>query len=367
MEHRKRHVPLIAVAAGLLSLGSGCLTPDATKTAAKKPDVTQPGVLPPPQETMKPASAVAPAGGVVPAGGVQPQPGVQPAAGAAPAAANQAHAPSFLSKLAAKTEKKTLATEIAVTWRPRIGYLPDPTKSGAVGAGLVGQMFLYGGQNLQFALADGTLTVDMVDDTPRPPGQAAATPERWQIDKNTLRKLATMDETFGQSYVLFLPWPAYRADITRVKISARYDPENGHTLFVPPSVLTIDTSGPLGAQVFDGASNIVKPIGGMSPAGPVPFTGLPTSATPNVPMNPIPLGGSRDIAKPSVGGAIPLPAPTPVSAMPLVGAPTSGFMPLPAAAPMMPLPPGAMPTATAPSGAVPAGPLPPLGITLPPR
>jgi hypothetical protein len=361
MEHRKQHLPLIVVAVGLLSLGSGCLTPDAAKTGAKKPDVTQPGVLPPPQEMMKPASAMAPAGGVVPAGGVQPQPGVQPVAAGAPA-------PSPLAKLIAKTEKKVPATEIAVTWRNRIGYLPDPTKNGAVGAGLVGQLFLFGGQNLQFVVADGTLTVDLVDETPRPPGQAAATPERWQIDKNTLRNLRTMDETFGQSYVLFLPWPAYRADITRVKISARYDPEHGHTLFMPPSVVSIDTSGPLGAQVFDGMSNTIKPIGGLSPSGPVPFTGLPpTGATPNVPMNPIPLGGgSRDGAKPPTGGAIPLNPPTPVSAMPLVGAP-SGFMPLPAAAPMMPLPPGATPTATAPSGAMPAGPLPPLGITLPSR
>ncbi len=43
--------------------------------------------------------------------------------------------------------------------------------------------------------------------------------------------LQAVDETFGKSYVLFLPWPAYKPDITKICISARYDPENSHTLY----------------------------------------------------------------------------------------------------------------------------------------
>ena len=54
---------LSAMVLGLLVLGSGCTTTDAQKGAGKRPDVTQPGVLPPPQEAMKPASGVVPAGG----------------------------------------------------------------------------------------------------------------------------------------------------------------------------------------------------------------------------------------------------------------------------------------------------------------
>ena len=134
--------------------------------------------------------------------------------------------------------------------------LPDPSRNGAMGAGLAGQMFLFGGPNLQFAQADGTLTVDLIDETPRPPGQTGAKPERWQFDKNTLRNLKTVDETFGKSYVLFLPWPAYRSDISRVRVSARYDPDSGHTLFSGPSVVSIYDPTPLGAPVWDGRSTV---------------------------------------------------------------------------------------------------------------
>ncbi len=141
-------------------------------------------------------------------------------------------------------EKKVTATDVAVAWRNQIAYKPDPTQNGAKSAGIAGQLFLVGGEKMEFAMADGTLTVDLTDETPRPAGQPAATPERWQIDKNTLRKLRTTDETFGKSYVLFLPWSAYKADITKVKISVRYDPDNGHTLYQKPTVVTFGSENP---------------------------------------------------------------------------------------------------------------------------
>src|SRR5688572_13759183 len=110
MGRNPRRGPLIAVAAGLLALGGGCHTTDkpATNNISKKPDVTQPGVLPPPQETARPAAS-----GVVPAGGIQPGsfggPVAQPVA-----------APSPFAKLTGKTEKKIPATEMAVAWQNRV-------------------------------------------------------------------------------------------------------------------------------------------------------------------------------------------------------------------------------------------------------
>src|SRR5262249_47574271 len=52
------------------------------------------------------------------------------------------------------------ATDIAVIWQNKLGYLPDPSKGGATGAGVVGQLFLFGQgpKGLTFAPADGTLT-----------------------------------------------------------------------------------------------------------------------------------------------------------------------------------------------------------------
>ena len=305
MEHRKQHLPLIAAVA-LLALGSGCLTTDANKTSEpKKPDVTQPGVLPPPQEMLRPASALAPAGPVVPAGGAQPAP-IAPTVAVTPprTVPTPTVGASAIAKLTGRAERKVPATEMAVAWRNRIAFLPDPSRNGAMGCGLAGQMFLYGGQKLEFAEADGTLTIDLIDETPRPAGQPAAKPERWQFDKNTLRNLRTTDETFGKSYVLFLPWPAYKPDITKVRISARYDPDNGHTLYERPTVVSIDTSAPLGAvPVWDGVTT-VTPIGaGPGAARTQPFGGstIPSGAPA---LSPVPLGGGP-IAPTGTPGALP--------------------------------------------------------------
>lgn len=303
---RKQHLPLIA-AGFLLSLGSGCLTTDASKTEAKKPDVTKPGVLPPPQDMTKPASAVAPTGTgpsaptIVQAGATQPAApapaGTSGTKTAAPApVANPVAGLSAAAKqLTPWAEKKVLATDMAVAWGPRIAHLPDPTKNGAMGSGIVGQMFLYGGPKMEFVQADGTLTVDLIDETPRAPGQPAATPERWQFDKNALRSLQMGHETFGKSYVLFLPWPAYRPDITKVRISARYDPEHGHTLYAAPRTVSIDATTPFGAPVWNGMTTTV-PLEG--PGAGVPKTTvigagatLPTSAPPLAAPAPIPVGG----------------------------------------------------------------------------
>lgn len=299
MEHRKQHLPLIAGA--LLALSSGCITADAKKAATaeapKKLDVTQPGALPPPQELMKPvnpaAGAVAPGpapGGVVQAGakGIPAPiaaeiPITKPGTAAAAMAASPFKLPG--------ADRKVQAANMAVAWRNRVESLPDPSRNGVLSPGLAGQLFLYGPPpKMEFAQADGTLTIDLVDDTPRAPGQPAATPERWQFDKATLRQLQTTDETFGRSYVLFLPWPAYRPDITKVRISARYDLDGGQTLYHKPATVTLDTSVPGVGPKWEERSSTVVPtaptplppqpiVPGVAPLGPLaPAAGLAPGA-----------------------------------------------------------------------------------------
>jgi hypothetical protein len=325
-----RKVAAGALAAGALALGGGCLT--AEKRESKKPDVTQLGVLPPPQSMVKSAAgSPTPAGAVVQAGASEPAP---PAPPVVPAAA---HGAPSLSKLTARFEKKTAATEMGVGWQPRIAHLPDPARGGVPGPGIAGQLFLFGGPKLQFVDADGTLTVDLIDETPRPAGQPGAKAERWQFNKDMLLKMRTTDETFGRSYVLFLPWPAYRPDVTRVRIAARYDPDDpksGNVLFAEPSVITLDASTPHGSPVWDGtARSTTEPIplrGGAAPfAQPARASGSAGA---------IPLGGPSPGGGPSIlpaSGAVPMPRPAspgPVSAAP------GGLAPV---AP--PLPPGLAP------------------------
>lgn len=181
---------------------------------------------------------------------------------AKPAKSTSLSVPS-LSSLTTMVEgpKAIPVTEMAAVWSNRIAYLPDPTRNGRPGAGLAGQVILLGAE-LQFAPANGTLTVDVFDETPRQPGgPQALVPERWQFTAADLKKLEASDERFGRSYTLFLPWLAYRADVTRVRIMARYDPaDGGHPLFAPASTLTIDTTPQNGSSVWSGGTQVVPAV-----------------------------------------------------------------------------------------------------------
>jgi hypothetical protein len=149
---------------------------------------------------------------------------------------------STFAKMTGKTvtAAKVPAAEITILWRNKIDYLPDPTRNGAMGAGLAGQLFLFG-PAMQFAPADGKLTVALYDESPRPQGTPPAEPQVWEFTKETLKGLKTPDERFGMSYALFLPWPSYRPDVSRVRIAARYEPESGNTLYPKETRVTIDT------------------------------------------------------------------------------------------------------------------------------
>lgn len=174
--------------------------------------------------------------------------------------------------------------EMTTLWRNKIDYLPDPSpgKNGQMGPGIAGQLFLFG-PNMQFAQPDGKLTVALYDETPRPPGQAPLPPEGWEFDKETLKKLRTFDERFGMSYALFLPWPTYRPDVTRIRIAVRYDPEHGYPLYGSETRITLDNSANGGNT---GWSNQVVTPGSQVTSGvqPTSFSGSP--ASPAAPLAP---------------------------------------------------------------------------------
>ena len=263
--------------AAALVLGAGCVhvhTDGDGKVKSVEVRLTDPA---PAKATPPAAGPVQPAEARVPAG---TDPAVKQAAAKVPAAALVL--PKFPTLGAAPPQ----ATELAVTWQNRIAFLPDPTKNGASGAGIVGQMFLFAaGPKMPFAPADGKLTVTMFDESP---GRAAATPVQlgsWTFDKETLRRLITVDERFGKSYALFLPWPDYRPDTTRVKLTVRYDPDRGFPLYAEPSSLALDTSLPGGSAAAPPAAfpqpAVVTPLAAAAaPAAPIPLGGPPAAAGP---------------------------------------------------------------------------------------
>jgi hypothetical protein len=130
-------------------------------------------------------------------------------------------------------------------WQRRLASLPDPTKEGGQVRGLPGQMFLIT-PNEQSAEVNGDLAVVVYDDTPRPPGTPARTPEVWHYTRDTLKRLATNDERFGRSYAVFLPWPDSWRDVTAVKIQARYQSPGSPDLFADVVRFALDFSSPGG-------------------------------------------------------------------------------------------------------------------------
>jgi hypothetical protein len=208
--------------------------------------------------------------------------GVVQASATTPAGSTSWSLPGSLAKLTGKTERKAPAAEIITMWRNRVDSLPDPSREGQMSPGLAGQLFLYDAR-MQPVVAEGSLTVALYDETPRPPGQPANLPEGWEFKKADLKKLVTMDERFGRSYTLFLPWPTYRPDVTRIRIAVRFDQENGHPLYAAETRITIDTSAPGSTQPVEWTNQLVPAVG---PNEFSPLGGPPPSASPIFGMPP---------------------------------------------------------------------------------
>ena len=117
-------------------------------------------------------------------------------------------------------------SEVLTIWDPQLSTLNDPTRDGAMVAGLVGQVFMLSPKR-NHAEARGDLAVAVYDTTPRPQGQPERTPELYHLTRETLAKLRTRDERFGLFYAMFLPWPAEWTDVTSVKVMARFQGEGG--------------------------------------------------------------------------------------------------------------------------------------------
>jgi hypothetical protein len=240
-----------ALGAALLVAAPGCVIPPKSDGTAKTPTGT------PDPQTLTGAGSVPAAPKVD--GHVKPA---------------SASMPSFqmpsMAKLNGGKEKPGLpASLVVVGWRKRIEYLNDPTpgKNGVMNPGLVGEMFLIAG-NGQFAIPNGPVTIELFDETPRP-GKDPARPAKvgeWRFEKDVLRQLATPHEWFGKCYALFLPWPEYRPDVVKVRLTVKYEPERGIPLYAEPTTMMIDNGAGPGLPGL--------PPSGFGPSG--PFAGLPS-------------------------------------------------------------------------------------------
>jgi len=218
--------------------------------------------------------------------GAEPDTGVKQASATVPASAVPAAA-SSLAKFAPKLPSfgGSQAVSLFATWQNRIVRLPDPTVEGKFKPGLVGQLFMFGsGPKMPFAPAEGRVTVELFDASPRPDGGEPVRLGSWTFEKDVLNRLVTSDERFGKCYALFLPWPTYTPAVSRVRLMAKYEPEHGFALHADPVTMTLDTTtGPEGPVVH--RTNTTGPLpapGPLPPPTTQPSAGLPSQ--PSVPM-----------------------------------------------------------------------------------
>jgi hypothetical protein len=136
--------------------------------------------------------------------------------------------------------EKRPATDILCIWQNRLQQLPDPTRDGAMHAGIVGQVFLLQ-PNQKPAEPQGDLTICVTPSSPNPAAQY--TREVWHIDANTLKQKVVVDERFGKSIAVFLPWPEGWQGVTQLMIEARYDQTEAMTLRAQAAKVVLDFSG----------------------------------------------------------------------------------------------------------------------------
>ena len=239
-------------------------------------------------------SVSAPHAKAKPAADVIVDPNVQQAAAKVPAPDTASI--SKLAKYVGKAVPRGAASEIALTWQHQVKKLPDPVHNGAMGYGIAGQMFLFG-PGFKPVDAHGKLVVEMYDNTNKSNEETGPLLGNYTFNKEQLRQMIAMDERFGKSYTLFLPWPEYKPGVTLLKFVARYEQDDCFPLYPPASCLTLDAGykSPIlkHSQSLPGqlGANSVNSAGFMSP--PSNFPGLPASAAPASlpPLDPLPIGG----------------------------------------------------------------------------
>jgi hypothetical protein len=146
------------------------------------------------------------------------------------------HTDGFMAKDA--TPKAGHPCQIVTTWVNKVQYAPDTMHNGAPMPGLIGRLYLFG-ETVDFPqVGDGAVVIDLYDDTHGPTEQPL---ERWELDPVSLRKFLKKD-TIGWGYSLFLPWSSCRPDVTKVRMTCRYDPATGSPLFAPASSLALEHS-----------------------------------------------------------------------------------------------------------------------------
>lgn len=138
---------------------------------------------------------------------------------------------------------------VVAAWNPKVTYTPDPANGGVPAPGLAGRVYLFGTTPDFPVTSDGTMTVELYDDTQRPGQPAGGQLETWQFDAATMKRLLKKD-AIGIGYTVFLPWGSYRPDVKQIHLSLRFEPTGGTPIYSPSGPMTLDHGTPSSGPVL---------------------------------------------------------------------------------------------------------------------
>jgi hypothetical protein len=129
--------------------------------------------------------------------------------------------------------------QVVATWHNEVVMTPDPAHNGNPTPGIAGRIYLFG-PTVDFPKAgDGSILVDLFDETHATAEQPAKLLEEWRVDRITLQRLLRRD-VIGWGYTIFLPWGTCRPEITRIRLKLRYEPAaGGAPLYAESSAMPI--------------------------------------------------------------------------------------------------------------------------------
>ncbi|MFO0967067.1 MAG: hypothetical protein U0793_15985 [Gemmataceae bacterium] len=111
----------------------------------------------------------------------------------------------------------------------------DSANKGDPLPGFAGRLYLVGMDAATPLLAEGKVVADMLIPAPDSKWRLI---ERWEIDPKTLQRLARKD-FIGEGYTLFLPWPAYNAEVTQAQMRVVFYPKAGDPIYGQPSIIHV--------------------------------------------------------------------------------------------------------------------------------
>jgi hypothetical protein len=150
--------------------------------------------------------------------------------------------------------------QIAAWWQNNIAHAADPTRGGALNPGFAGRLYLFGPYIDHPMPGDGSLLIEMFDETQGAPVKK----EQWEIDAQTLHRLLRRD-MIGWGYTLFLPSAEVKPEMTKLRLRSCYRPAKGSPMYCE-NMVTLDA----GNGVIRGEAQRLPLPSPVLPPGPSP-------------------------------------------------------------------------------------------------